>query len=168
LKPARVRLLARNSRYHFDRSSSLRRNRSASLSSSCFSASCDFFFFCWFLRFCDCLHFSGCSSSRGVSFGWVADDGIVVESISGNQDVRTYASSYGGESTVGCGIDWEKGMYYFTRNRKRVAEFKSPIVYRKLYPVFTICQWVERAVKVNFGGDRENRPFLYVFDRIQC
>ncbi|KAF3254428.1 hypothetical protein TWF192_003189 [Orbilia oligospora] len=91
------------------------------------------------------------------TLGYHGDDGGVFEE-HGNR-YRHEGTKFGIGNTVGCGVDYELGDYYFTLDGKIEARFKGDnqfLISRKLYPV--VGHW-GRACKVlvNFG----QKPFKW-------
>ncbi|KAL7927398.1 ankyrin repeat-containing domain protein [Trichoderma austrokoningii] len=60
----------------------------------------------------------------------------------------------GRKYTAGCGIDHQRGEYFFTLNGKVVFQERSDFISRKLYPSIGHCKGEAVTVKVNFGEDR--------------
>ncbi|KAF3082932.1 hypothetical protein TWF569_001690 [Orbilia oligospora] len=91
------------------------------------------------------------------TLGYHGDDGGMFEE-HGNR-YRHEGTKFGIGNTVGCGVDYELGDYYFTLDGKIEARFKGDnqfLISRKLYPV--VGHW-GRACKVlvNFG----QKPFKW-------
>ncbi|KAK2811528.1 hypothetical protein FQN50_002151 [Emmonsiellopsis sp. PD_5] len=68
----------------------------------------------------------------------------------GESVIESLEKSYWLGDTVGCGIDYENGRFFFTLNGVVVTKFASKVIYRKLYPC--ICRTKEPAkLTLNFG-----------------
>ncbi|KAK3291436.1 ankyrin repeat-containing domain protein [Chaetomium fimeti] len=95
------------------------------------------------------------SNLREAHPGWMSwsvglhgDDGKIFEQT--GYGVHRTGRLFGPGTTVGCGVDYEKGEYLFTLDGEVVAQMASKLVYHKLYPC--IGHRVGPAkVRVNFG-----------------
>ncbi|KAI0854581.1 hypothetical protein F4860DRAFT_499045 [Xylaria cubensis] len=70
------------------------------------------------------------------STGYHGDDGLMhdFELIHPNSTPRPF----GAGDTVGCGIDWDQGCVYYTKNGECVGRIKTPMIRRKCYPVVSM------------------------------
>ncbi|KAL6809562.1 ankyrin repeat-containing domain protein [Trichoderma sp. SZMC 28015] len=97
------------------------------------------------------------------SIGFQSDDGrIFIYAIEdqtqqpASQKIGPFAQSV----KIGCGIDWDEKMVFFTRNGEIVAKVETPIIHWKLYPVVTVFESTLCTINVNFSGDSDH-PFIY-------
>ena len=67
--------------------------------------------------------------------------------------------SYGPGDTVGCGVDYEKGIVFFTRDGEKIEKPYFDNVRGRLFPVLGLDESV--AVEANFGNDVQNKPFKW-------
>ncbi|OHF04301.1 hypothetical protein CORC01_00640 [Colletotrichum orchidophilum] len=100
-----------------------------------------------------CSEFSNMTAAntgwRKLSVGYHSDDGGLFEQ-SGSKKGRYKAYRPG--STVGCGIDYAKGKYFFTLDGDIIIEKKSSLIYRKIYPCLSHRDGKAR-VRINFGSE---------------
>ncbi|KAM6478661.1 hypothetical protein HDV62DRAFT_370952 [Trichoderma sp. SZMC 28011] len=97
------------------------------------------------------------------SIGFQSDDGRIFISAMGDQKQQPASQKMGpfAQSVkIGCGIDWNEKMIFFTRNGEIVAKVETPIIHWKLYPVVTVLQSTLCTINVNFSGDLDH-PFVY-------
>ena len=109
------------------------------------------------------------------SIGYHSDDGMIYERTTADYSVRhepIKCREYGENDTVGCGVDWDKGEYFFTLNGQiecvslfyrgctLAANFcidsgKSLVIFRKLYPVISIKRGDKNVkLRVNFEENK--------------
>ncbi len=56
------------------------------------------------------------------SVGYHGHDGMIGETVDKYHKVQSFKDGFAAGITVGCGIDWDVGAYYFTRQGKRVGK----------------------------------------------
>lgn len=96
-----------------------------------------------------------------LSYGYHGDDGGLFHS-KGDM-LRTYGPTYGAGDTVGCGIQYDTGGIFFTKNGEWLgyAWTKEPVVLAgttKLYPTVGVDS--QCPISCNFGT---TRPFVFNF-----
>ncbi|KAI1119745.1 ankyrin repeat-containing domain protein [Nemania abortiva] len=84
------------------------------------------------------------------SVGFYGDDGQIFENCHGTHCTERL---FRPGNTVGCGVDYSKGEYFFTLDGEVIARHSSTIVYRKLYPCIGHAQG-EVKIRVNFGTSK--------------
>ncbi|KAJ4854426.1 ankyrin repeats (3 copies) domain-containing protein [Trichoderma breve] len=97
------------------------------------------------------------------SIGFQSDDGRIFISAIGDQTQQPASQKIGPFTQsvkIGCGIDWNEKMIFFTRNGEIVAKVETPIIHWKLYPVVTVFESTLCTINVNFSGDSDH-PFIY-------
>ncbi|UKZ82545.1 hypothetical protein TrVFT333_010334 [Trichoderma virens FT-333] len=82
------------------------------------------------------------------SVGYHGDNGGIYHEVYIADDRIEY--KYGPGNTVGCGINYDSGEYFFTLDGVFVYSQSSDIIYRKLYPVVS-HRYLSCQIKVNFG-----------------
>ncbi|KAK1250659.1 hypothetical protein MKX08_010662 [Trichoderma sp. CBMAI-0020] len=87
------------------------------------------------------------------SIGYDGIDGKVYEEAEVCNETAMSLKPYGVNRTVGCGIDYQEGEYFFTYNGEVVFHKSSNIIYRKLYPSIGHYGGGAVTVSVNFGKD---------------
>ncbi|RMJ17991.1 hypothetical protein CDV36_002318 [Fusarium kuroshium] len=91
-------------------------------------------------------------STHAPSLGYHGDDGRIYDStVKGEVGIITGKTFTEGD-TVGCGIDWNNRQIYYTLNGDEVGRARTPVIYRKLYPIIAL-EKRPCAVAVNFGED---------------
>jgi len=71
-----------------------------------------------------------------------------------------YAATYGPGDVIGCGIDFEHGTIYYTKNGVMLPTAFEKVVGR-LFPVIGMERDRARvSIRANFGQEA-NKPFLY-------
>ncbi len=89
----------------------------------------------------------------GQSWAYHADDGGFWANHTTKRKGRD--ESYGPGHTVGCGVDLERNVVWFTRDGKRL-EFEHTIVSGRLFPILGLEGNV--CLRTNFGGEK---PFVW-------
>ncbi|KAI9774482.1 MAG: hypothetical protein M1839_001715 [Geoglossum umbratile] len=92
------------------------------------------------------------------SWAYHGDDGGFYGSASSRE--KGWAERFGPGNTVGCGVDCEEGVIFFTLDGVRITDVAFDDVRGRLFPVLGFQDRV--AVETNFGDDLEGRPFLWV------
>ncbi|KAI0182070.1 ankyrin repeat-containing domain protein [Hypoxylon sp. FL1284] len=108
--------------------------------------------------------------SRSPSIGYHSDDGWVFDSSFGREGQENVGQpgkldsgkTYGVGDTVGCGIDWADASVYYTVNGELVGRYRSPVIYKKMYPVVSV-QRSAVTLRVNFGASADGEGSSFKF-----
>lgn len=94
------------------------------------------------------------ASSR--SWAYHGDNGGFYSYVS--SEPRYFGKGYGPGDVIGCGVDFETGKIWYTRDGTMI-EYGFEKVHGRLFPVVGLSDKI--SLVANFGGDLDARPFLW-------
>jgi len=94
----------------------------------------------------------GWGSACAPTWGYHGDDGMKFELVQSSKVGVPYATTYGPGDVVGCGIDFEHGTIYYTKNGVVLPTAFEKVVGR-LFPVIGIRGRERVRIKANFGQE---------------